>query len=60
MLRTVVAGVTITSLNSCTLSTKKVRYQGLRPGASSPVIEQAASWSEEAVEYFERRGEFNG
>src|SRR6266478_7945827 len=32
----------ITSLNCCRVSTAKVGYQGLRPGASSRVIEQVA------------------
>jgi hypothetical protein len=51
-----------TSLNSLQGFYGEGVHQGLRSGASSPVIEQLADrpGPKKAVEYFERRGEFNG
>jgi single-strand DNA-binding protein len=51
----------ITSLNSLQVSTAKARSRHYVPGASPPVIEQVADrpGPEEAVEHFERKGEFN-
>ena len=53
------SGVGITSLSLQGFAAKAL---GLRPGASSPVIEQVADPPEpkNVVGYFEQKGEFNG
>ena len=61
MLRTVVARVTITSLNSCRfLRRRRVPGTMSRRFFTGDRASGGPSWSEDAVEYFERRGEFNG
>ena len=62
MLRRRVAGVMITSLNSLQGFDDEGVYRDYLPAlfrAGDRAI-GGPSWSEEAVEYLERRGEFNG